>query len=169
MPDDPKIELRPGSDTISDDGLGHALRLPLMPHPATGRRGVLHHASGEAMTGSLADIILSMEWASAKAFVGWAERWHRPPLEHIPSDFHRPHQPFPEDNSKASDILRELWGVPNPVPGRAVKCPAHNDRHPSLNIFPDDKRVMCMTGSCILNNNDHGVGTYQLRKLAPHG
>ena len=35
---DPKIELRPGADRLGNEGLGFALRMPMMSHPATGKR-----------------------------------------------------------------------------------------------------------------------------------
>ena len=64
-------------------------------------------------------------------------------------------------------MLRDLWGVENARPGKAVRCPAHDDRNPSLSILRDDKRVICKTPGCILNNDDHGRGTYELTRLAP--
>lgn len=165
---DPKIELRPGTDTVADDGLGHALRLPLMPHPKTGKRGSFMHASGDPVGKTVADIMLNMEAASSEKLTVWAERYQPPPVAHIPKDMRRPHEPFPEDDSTASEILRELWGVERAVPGRSVKCPAHEDSSPSLSILRDDKRAICKAPHCILNNNDRGRGTYELRSLA-HG
>lgn len=167
---DPKIELRPGSDHVADDGLGHALRLPLMPHPKTGKRGGFYDgATSLPMGRTLADIMLAMEVISIGRLVPWAEAYKPPPLASLPADLRRPRAPFPEDDSRASDILRELWGVPNALPGRSIKCPAHEDAMPSLSILRDDKRVICKAPHCVLNNNDHGRGTYELRQLAPHG
>lgn len=173
MPEDPKIELRPGSDTIADDGLGHALRLPLMPHPLTGKRGAFRHADGTPVGSTVSEIILNVEWASAKVFAGWAERWRRPGLTRIPKEWQNPRQ-FPEDDSKASDILRDQWNALDAAPGKVISCPAkeyhsHGDIHKGLKIMADDRRAFCHKTGCILNNDGRGRGTYELRKLAPHG
>lgn len=162
-PEDPKIELRPGSDTVDDDGLGHCIRLPFMPHPKTGERGLMTDADGVRLGPSLAQVILDIEWAPAGTLVEWAATW-RPKVRMLPA-YRNPHS-FPPDDSRASEILRDLWGVANARPGKAVRCPAHDDHEPSLNIFPDDRRVMCMTPACELNNDGHGRGTYELRTLA---
>ena len=168
---DPKIELRPGTDTVAEDGLGHALRLPLMPHPKTGKRGRLTTAQGDPVGKTLADTLLNMETAPASALHDWAERYKPPPLEpdQMPREHRTPHQPFPEDDSVASEILRDLWGVPNAWPGRSVKCPAHEDTMPSLSILRDDRRAICKAPHCVLNNNDRGRGTHELRQLAHDG
>jgi hypothetical protein len=178
---DEHIEIRPGSDHVDAEwhphvegavvgtGLGHALRLPMMPHPTTGKAGRMMDATGKPLGATVAEIILAMDWADAGLFRTWSERWRRPPVAHIPADKRNPHD-YPEDTSTASEILATLWGVRNARAGRSVKCPAHDDKIASLNILPDDKRAMCMAGGCVLNNDDHGRGTYELRKLAPaHG
>ena len=179
QPDDPHIEVRPGSDHVDaewhkhvsgavvGDGLGHALRLPFMPHPKTGKVGIMRDASGARLGPSVADVLLSVEWASADLLLPWAERWRRPPVRHIPTDKQFREKPFPEDDSSASDILRELWGATRAAPGRSIRCPAHDDKVASLSILRDDRRVICKAGSCVLNNDDHGRGTYELRKMAP--
>lgn len=170
QPDDPHIELRPGSDTIKEDGLGHALRMPWMPHPLTRQAGVVYDAEGTRLGPTIADGLLDIEWASADRFLAWGERWVRPQVTHIPTHHRAPYEDFPDDDSLASDLLRELWGVPNATPGRSVRCPAHDDKHASLSILADDKRAICKAGYCILNNEDRGRGTYELRKMAPfHG
>ncbi len=179
LPDqDEHIEIRPGSDRVDAEwhthvsgavvgtGLGHALRLPLMPHPKTGKTGRMLHPNGSRLGATMAEILLTMEWASADSLVEWGSRWRRPPLTHLPPEYHNPHD-FPEDTSTASEILRELWGVHNARPGASVRCPAHEDKMPSLSILRDDRRAICKAGHCVLNNNDHGRGTYELRKLAP--
>ena len=61
-----------------------------------------------------------------------------------------------------------LWGMSRVNVGKANRCPAHGpDRHPSLSVLPDDRRVICRSPGCILNNDDRGRGTYELRQLAP--
>ena len=65
---DPKIELRPGSDHVGNEGLGFALRMPMMPHPATGKRYVLcNPESGGPIGQSLSKILLAFEQAPADA------------------------------------------------------------------------------------------------------
>jgi len=162
--DDPHIELRPGSDRVEPDGLGHALRLPFMPHPKTGLRGTMIGPDGP-LPGTLADIILGWSNASSVTLHDWSMKWN-PPVARLPLELRNPRS-YPEETSTASEILASLWGVPNARANRSVRCPAHEDRHASLNIFPDDKRAMCMAGGCDLNNNDRGRGTYELRKMAP--
>jgi len=165
---DPKIELRPGSDHIEPDGLGHCIRLPLMPHPKTGQRGWMTDPEGTSIGSTLAQVLLTMEWASSGTLREWAATW-RPKVSSIPPRYRIPRD-FPPDESKASDILRDLWGVENAAPGRSVRCPAHDDEMPSLSILRDDRRAICKAGHCILNNSDRGRGTYELRQLAPrHG
>lgn len=165
--DDKRIELRPGSDTIEDDGLGHALRMPLMPHPKTGQRGVLYDASGEAMPTRMSEVILAWELAPAGVIEKWAERW-RPKIDRVPKELRNPRKPYPEDEASASQLLMDLWGCP-PVTagGKEVRCPAHPDSNASLYVFPDDRRAKCHSSVCVLNNNDRGRGTYELRKYAP--
>ncbi len=167
QPDDPKIELRPGSDTIAADGLGHCLRMPWMPHPLTGLTGEMFDASGTRLGPPLSAALLDFDWANRDILLAWAERWKRPSAGFIPTDHRAPREPFPADDSKASDILRDMWGVANARPGISVRCPAHDDKRASLSILRDDIRAICKAGYCVLNNNDHGRGTAELRKLAP--
>ena len=162
---DPHIELRPGSDRVDDDGLGHALRLPFMPHPKTGHQGTMIGPDGPVST-SLSKVILDWHEASAVTIHDWSMKW-KPPVARIPPEMRNPRS-YPEDTSTASEILASLWGVPNAGANKSVRCPAHEDRHASLNILPDDKRAICMAGGCPLNNHDRGRGTYELRKLAPN-
>jgi len=168
---DPKIELRPGSDTISGEGLGHALRLPMMPHPVTGQRGVMTR-KGERVGSTLAEVLLAIEWIPTQLFIDTA-RDYVPPVD--PDSIHPgllPPRPIRENNewddASASDILMREWSVGRAQPGRNSPCPAHGeDRHPSLSVLKDDKRVICRVPGCILNNNDRGRGTFELHKLAP--
>lgn len=165
--DDKRIELRPGSDTIGADGLGHALRMPLMPHPKTGQRGFVYDASGVSLGAKLTDVLVAWDIAPAMLIETWASRW-RPPIKEIPKEYRNPRRPYPDDGDSASQLLAELWHSQPVVPGgREVRCPAHEDRNASLYVFPDDKRVLCHSSVCILNNNERGRGTYELRKLAP--
>lgn len=183
--DDDHIEIRPGSDHVDAEwhehvtgavvgtGLGHALRLPLMPHPKTGKTGRLMYPSGEPVRGTLAEILLSVETAEATRLVAWAERWKRPPVANLPTSHRNPHERT-DDDASAAELLRTLWGALDAIPGRVFACPAkdfhaHGDVHKGCRVFPDDRRVMCHKPGCILNNDGKGRGTYELRKLAPHG
>ena len=180
--DDPHIEIRPGSDHVDavehlhvagavvGEGLGHALRMPLMPHPKTGVRGILHDPRTKAPLGpSLAQIMLDVEHAPSAEILKWADRWS-PLVTVIPPEKRKPKPPREDDDASACELLSTLWGVIDPVPGRNSHCPVHGrDRNPSLTVMKDDKRVICRVPGCILNNNDKGRGTWELRTMAPHG
>ncbi len=186
--DDPHIEIRPGSDHVDanrvnwltpeghltveadGEGLGHALRMPMMPHPKTGVRGVMHDPRTQTPMGpSLAQIVLEIEHTPAAEILKWADRWS-PVVDHIDSAHRTPKPPREEDDASACELLRTLWGVPDPAPGRNSHCPVHGrDRNPSLTVMKDDKRVICRVPGCVLNNGDKGRGTWELRTMAPHG
>jgi hypothetical protein len=139
--------------------------MPFMPHPKTGERGTMVGPDGPVST-SLAQVILDWHEASSTTLLAWSERWH-PPVTRIPRRYQQPMEPFPEDTSTASQILASFWGVPNAAPGKSIRCPAHTDKLPSLSILRDDRRVICKAPACVLHNDGHGRGTYELRKLAP--
>jgi hypothetical protein len=165
--DDPHIEIRPGSDTVATDGLGHALRMPTMPHPKTGQRGQMYGPTTD-LSPRIAQMLLAIELAPATEVVAWADRWN-PAIDVIPASFRNPKGPHEDDDASAAEILTTLWGVPKAVPGRNSHCPAHGgeDRHPSLTVMKDDKRVICRVPGCPLNNGDKGRGTWELRTMAP--
>lgn len=175
---DPKIELRPGQDEIriptdpdEPPGLGMPLRLPTMPHPKTGKRYALSHPyTGKPIGDSLSEMLLCLQIIDADLVITKAMEyvpWVDP--QHIRKEYLQPRPQRPDEyaNASASDILRDLWGAMRAQPGRAIKCPAHPDSNPSLSILRDDKRVICRGPGCILNNDGHGRGTYELTKLAP--
>jgi hypothetical protein len=68
------------------------------------------------------------------------------------------------DDPSACEVLAG-WGV-QAKPGGTVKCPKHQDRHRSLTIFKDDKRVFCGAPHCPLNGDGHGVGSVLLGRMA---
>ena len=186
LPDnDPHIEIRPGSDHVDavwhehvrdavvGTGLGHALRLPLMPHPKTGTAGKLMHPSGKRVQGTLAEILLAMETAEAGKLLEWGEKWRRPPVDRLPPDKRNPRTRSDNDDASASGLLRTLWGALDAVPGKVIACPAkafhtHGDVHKGCRVFPDDRRVMCHKTGCVLNGDGKGRGTWELQKLAPN-
>lgn len=169
---DPRIEFRPASDRLpqADDGnpkLGHCIRLPTMPHHKTGKRyPLINFSEGDQLSGKLDEMMLDVGVCDVSIFDDLAERAPLPKLGYAPKDLRYPHGE-PPVNENASDILRELWGVVNAQPGRAVRCPAHEDKRPSLSIARDDQRAWCHSPTCDLNNDGHGRGTRELRAMAP--
>jgi hypothetical protein len=171
--DDARVELRPGADQLAEGALGHALRMPTMPHPKTGKRYSLVYPWGPSpLEGtSLGENLLHLLTTPRAKIVEIATDYV--PLvdpRHLPRDMDRPKPPRGPDefeNASASEILRDLWGVQNARPGIAVKCPAHDDQHPSLSITRDDRRAICHGPGCILNNDGRGRGTFELTKYAP--
>lgn len=65
-----------------------------------------------------------------------------------------------------SAVLAGRWGVVNAAPGRNVRCPAHEDRSPSLSIARDDGRVWCHAPGCLLANDGRGRDAWDLERLA---
>jgi hypothetical protein len=184
LPDDnPSIEIRPGSDhidaewdgeTVVGSGLGHALRMPMMPHPKVRMQGQLFRFDGNAVGTTLAGIVMSIDLARGEDLLIWAERWRRPPAV-VDHDHRNPRERLPDDDASASELLRTLWGAHDAAPGKVISCPAkqyhaHGDRNKGCKVFLDDRRVLCHTTGCLLENEGKGRGTWELRKLAPqHG
>ena len=166
---DPRIELRPASDRLpqGEGKLGHCIRLPTMPHHKTGKRYPLISSEGEKLPGTLAEMMSSIERTPATIFEDLAERAPLPRVVPAQADLRFPSGRSDEDLGTASEILRDLWGVQNAQPGRAVKCPAHDDQRPSLSIARDDQRAFCHSPGCELWNDGRGRGTYELTKMAP--
>lgn len=161
---DPKIELRPGSDRIDPDGLGHALRMPTMPHQVTGKRDALRDPrSGEPIGAGLAQILLAIEIVPAARISAAAERY-QPPIDprSLPSRYRRP-KPIDEDGPSVVELLAEMGVAARP--GRAVRCPFHDDKRPSLSIADDERRVFCKSPECEAHNLGRGLGTHQLTAL----
>ena len=61
-----------------------------------------------------------------------------------------------------SEVLRRDYGL-EARPGRAIRCPFHDDRHPSLSILPDDRRVVCHSPTCRLSGR--GADAWDLAHL----
>ena len=163
LDENPKVELRPGSDRVSSDGLGHALRMPSMPHQSTGQRGLLcDPRTGESFGNKLADFLLAFEDAPADRIVAAAERYH-PQIDPatIPSHYRRP-KPI-TDGPSVIEVLAEV-GL-NAIPGRAVRCPLHDDHNPSLSVARDGERVFCKQATCDGYNGGRGLGSNQLARL----
>jgi hypothetical protein len=174
---DPHIEIRPGSDTVDaslkdgkvvGDGVGHPLRMPCMPHPKTGKPGQMLGADRQTMGETLSLVLLNIEQTPAGLIEHRGTLWS-PTIKSLPKDYRKTKYtgPDPYEDASASEILMRLWDVQNARPGKAVKCPAHDDKHPSLSILLDDKRAICKSPACLLNNDDRGRGTYELTAMAP--
>jgi hypothetical protein len=137
---DPKIELRPGQDHLNGpDGVGTALRMPLMPHQSTGIKGVLMAPGGRIVAERMHEALEAVETAPTDVFASWAEKW-TPPEPDIPPARDPGDRPRGIDRFNAdvgvSEVLRDDWHVPNALPGKSVICPAHDDHNPSLKILP---------------------------------
>lgn len=170
LPVDPKIELRPGSDRIPEEGgLGHCLRLPTMPHQRTGQRYALTSSDGMMLPGRVPDMMLEIDWCPVMVIDSLAERAPLPKLGPPPRGLRHSYGDPIVGEQSASEILRERWGALNAAPGKAIRCPAHDDEHPSLSILKDDQRAICRSPSCILHNNGRGRGTHELATLRGQG
>lgn len=169
---DPRIEFRPASDRLptNEDGtprLGHCIRLPTMPHHKTGRRyPLISLSTGEQLSGKLAEMMPWVERTDVSIIEDLAADAPLGKVGMVPTDLSYPHG-RPEVTMTASEILQQLWGVQNAQPGRAVRCPAHDDQRPSLSISRDDERAWCHSPTCELNNNGRGRGTHELTQMAP--
>ncbi|MGO9180929.1 MAG: hypothetical protein ACLQHS_16955 [Candidatus Limnocylindrales bacterium] len=163
--DDPKVELRPGSDRLYDrTSVGHCLRAPTMPHPATHRRYPLETADGRRLPLGVVDLMLAVDVCPAAVMVGLAERYV-PPSSEATSAPRRAADPgsspiatFNREVGCSAVLIRD-WGC-DPVltrPGRTVRCPAHPDARPSLSIARNDDRVWCHSPTCDLHGPE-GAG-----------
>lgn len=161
----PKVEIRPSHDEIKPDGFGSPIRMPTMPHPKTGRRYPMLAADDTPLSPRLGEMLLAIDESPAWVFAAMADTL-RPTLKDVRSGDRKPYT-GPTVEGSASDILRRLWGAVDARPNHSIKCPAHQDSHPSLSILADDLRAVCKSPSCVLNNGDRGRGTYELTKMAP--
>lgn len=161
----PKVELRPAHDEIKPDGYGSPIRMPTMPHPKTGRRYPLLDAADRPLSPRLDEMLLAIEESPAWVFESMADTI-RPTMRDLRRGDRKAYA-GPTTEGSASDILRTLWGAIDARPNHSIKCPAHEDSHPSLSILADDQRAVCKSPSCQLNNGDRGRGTYELTVMAP--
>ena len=166
MPE-PHIELRPGSDRIRDNGVGHCLRMPTMPHQRTGTRYAMYDINGAKLPPKLTGMMLEMDACDVSIVDSLAEEAPAFPITSQPRELRYP-LGQPEETESASRILIDLWGAdPRAAPGKLIHCPAHDDQRPSLSILRDDERAICRAPSCILCNDDNGRGLWELRAMAP--
>ena len=161
---DPRLEIRPETDDVRG-GVGHALRLPTMLHPKVGKRARLIGTDGIFLPMDLVGMMNAVEYTDPRALMVLAEQAPLPKITMAPTDLKYP-QGRPEVEQTITEVLREFWNVPMARAGRAIRCPAHDDRSPSLSIAKDDERCWCHSPACDLNNDGRGVGPNQLRKIA---
>lgn len=168
----PVIELRPGSDRLSrPDGLGHSLRLPTMPHKATGERHPLCDPRTRMPIGAtLGEMLVALERVPGVRLADLAERYRPPGLT---APVRRPfvssgRGPIARFNASigVSEVLRREFSIERAGPGRTVHCPSHDDRTPSLSIARDDSRVWCHSPGCDLEAGGRGQDAYGLWALA---
>jgi 5S rRNA maturation endonuclease (ribonuclease M5) len=67
----------------------------------------------------------------------------------------------PSRAPSATESLFSEYGIASRS-GRSVRCPFHDDRHPSLSILPDDRRVICHAAGCWAHNGGHGRSAWEL-------
>lgn len=158
-PSDPHIELRPNTDRHSSIFAGGALRAPWMAHPATGERyGLLNPLTMQPLHPKIAGALLRLDHADHRAVAALAERHVPPALE--------PEQPARRhEQGSVTDVLQRGWGVVA-RPGQSIRCPLHDDQHPSMKIAPDDRRAWCHAPACVLYEDGRGVTAWRLEQLA---
>lgn len=173
LPDDPKIELRPGQDRLGDeDALGLCIRMATMPHPATGKRYVLVSGDGERLPSKLVEMMLEIQVCPVSVIDDLAMRGPAPKVGTPPKGLRFPYGDPVVGDESASDILRDMWGAMNAAPGKLIHCPTGmhgSHKTPSCHILKDDQRVICFNPVCELHNGGRGRGTHELRSMAPKG
>ncbi len=161
-PADPHLELRPSSDRHTSPFAGGSLRAPWMPHPTTGARyGLLNPATSEPLHPKVAGALLALELADAAAVAALAERYSPPrtittAARSVGAD---------RTPGAVSAVLAERFGVAA-VPGRSIRCPFHEDRHPSMRIAADDRRAWCHAPDCEAHEGGRGITAWQAARLA---
>lgn len=80
---------------------------------------------------------------------------------------HDPQSPIATFNARVMvcDVLRRDFGI-EARPGRAIRCPWHEDRSPSLSILRDDRRAFCHAPTCWAHNGGQGRDAWDLAHAA---
>jgi hypothetical protein len=166
-PPHPKVELFPASDHAPAPGeVGRCIRAPMMPNPKSGRSyPLLDPRTMTPLGETLDEIVAAIRQGPAVTVIALAGP-EPPATLHTGGNAPRRIREF-NDEWTVSDVLRELWGVESAEAGRSVRCPAHDDIHPSLSIFEDDRRVLCYSPECRFNNDGRGRDAYDLFLIAP--
>ena len=154
---DPKVEYRPAK-VEPHAPLGVPMRMPMMRHPGTGKRYPLCAPDGTPLGSTMSQVVLAAQDTPSDLVTATAREAKLPTTEaHVPDSLRRPQR----EGGNVVEILLSA-GVDRAAPGRAVKCPLHDDQHPSLSISRDGERVWCKSPSCIANNDGRGLGADQL-------
>lgn len=168
---DVAVETRPHD--VAPRGRGKALRLPCMPHTRTGRAERLVDVAEErVMPFRLGEMLAAIEETSTDVMSQLAWRYVPPAAPPSPERSLRPptgrESPIIVFNREvgASAVLAREWGCDRAAPGRTLRCPAHDDRSPSLHVMRDDQRAYCFAPSCPLHNGGRGRSAYDLHVLA---
>jgi hypothetical protein len=161
------VEVFPKTDHAPAAGqVGACLRGPLMTNPKDGSSYPLldprtMRPLGATFEETMAAIVPA-DLARVIALAGPEPEPEDEPERDTPEHIQAFNEAYP-----CSEVLQELWHVPNAEPGRSVRCPAHDDLHPSLSIFEDDRRVLCWSPDCPLSNDGRGRDAWDLFGLAP--
>ncbi len=166
------IELRPAQDRLSSpDSLGTGLRLATMPHPATRKRYPLCDPRtgtplGQGL-GAMLGAIRPAPLDRVQALAGLFKPPAAPIVPRRPRSWSGGESPIARFNRTTgiSAVLIRDWGVERAAPGRTVRCPAHDDRSPSLSIARDDLRAWCHSPGCPFEAGGRGVDPYDAARL----
>jgi len=168
---DVAVETRPHD--VAPRGRGKALRLPCMPHPRTGRAERLVDVAEERVLPlRLEGMLAAIEATSSDVVRELAWRYVPPAAPPAPERSWRPprrgESPIAVFNRAvgASAVLAREWGCDGAAPGRTLRCPAHDDRSPSLHVMRDDERAYCFAPSCPFHDGGRGRSAYDLHVLA---
>jgi hypothetical protein len=157
---DPKVEVFP-KQSGKAWGVG-ALRMPLMRHPKTGVTYPAYGPLGDPLV-TLRDVLLAFQQTTVEALRAVAGPGGSLTPIPAPDDSYRAHRASSGNEPSVSSLLAML-GV-TALPGRSVRCPFHDDRHASLSVADDDRRVWCKAPECPLHNDGKGIGSINLEVL----
>jgi hypothetical protein len=168
---DVAVETRPHSATPG--GRGKALRLPCMAHPRTGRaERLVDVAEDRVLPIRIEQMLAAIVSTPTEAITDLAWRYVAP-VQAVPPDRacrarSAQDSPIAVFNREvgASAVLAREWGCERAAPNRMLRCPAHDDRSPSLHVMRDDERVLCFAPSCLFHNDGRGRSAYDLHVLA---
>lgn len=161
---DPKVEVFPKAG--SDLAVG-ALRLPGLPHQKDQQVYPIRFLDTAFNDPTIDDVLMNHVLTTPEALTRLAGRGPRTTSAY-PKDLggfygYREKRDFGPEPS-ASEVLQG-WGL-HVRPGGTARCPKHDDKHGSLTVFRDDRRVYCGAPHCPLNNGGHGVGSVLLARMA---
>ena len=163
---DPTVEVMPMAVQRGPETVGHSLRLPLMPHQRTGERHPLCDPDGRPVGGTLGETMMAVLDTPGAVVRAAAEKGPPPRLGAPGPGLSYPLGVPDREQVSACELLASVWGIPNPRPGHAVRCPQHDDRNPSLSIARDDQRVFCKSPECEWYGEGRGIGSIQMLREA---